>query len=134
MQFLGHCRLLFMSMTCHLYQWHIVAICRWYYKFFSPILMFDQLQGDIDVMMEWTKLWILSFKSQSTSIYKSEQITDSCYASYILDSAVIGSTDCITDLGILILIWNIVCSKLTISYISLPSHLLTQVLICNLFS
>ena len=68
--------------------------------FFSPILMFDQLQGDIDVMMEWTKLWILSFTSQSTSIYKSEQITNSCYASYTLDSAVIGSIDCMTDLGI----------------------------------
>ena len=56
-----------------MYQWHIVAI---------RSLLFDQLQGDIDVMMEWTKLW--TDDSFNISKCKHLQIgTDLCYASCI---------------------------------------------------
>ena len=58
----------------------------------------DQLQRDIDALMEWSKLWLLSF-----NISKCKHLrigSGLCHASYTLDGVEIESVDYMRDLGV----------------------------------
>ena len=56
-----------------------------------------QLQADIDALMEWSKLWLLSF-----NIFKCKHLRMGSDSSYSLDGQTIECVDCIRDLGIII--------------------------------